>query len=443
MSEQNDVSDAQDWRRVALALASVTRPLALEDELREGWHRASDKARLAEADAQTELQRADRAEADARNAWAEVDTLTVRLEAAEAARAQAEARALQTYTQMDAEATRDRFEASGALDPETMGRFEAERGRILATLGPTASQSEYENAVKQAWVVATKLAPEGVSPLSLSQKGAAQALQYEIKFLSDRLLCAQRDRDAAIETRRQKTGELARTQAERNSLRSEVNALSDERDRLETEVVGLVVERDQYRVEMLHGTSEIKSLRAKNKELEREYAAEQERRLAVAAEREVLEARLDGASALLATAKEASQRALRQKDIMARRLLEAESALLDARLQQAEAKAADPAARPTVEGVGGDDASAEDTSACDPIIENSWLIGDLREQLAAMTAARDAAFRRGAVAERSAVVRLLNDLRAKATDADQKDGLGRIVGTLQSGGHVAARRGET
>ena len=56
---------------------------------------------------------------------------------------------------------------------------------------------------------------------------------------------------------------------------------------------------------------------------------------------------------------------------------------------------------------------------------------------------REAAFRRGTVAERSAVVRLLNDLRAKATDADQKDGLGRIVGMIQSGGHVAARRGET
>ena len=66
-------------------------------------------------------------------------------------------------------------------------------------------------------------------------------------------------------------------------------------------------------------------------------------------------------------------------------ILEAERALLDARLQLvAAAKAADTAARPTVEGARGDDAPAEDTSPCDPIIENSRLIGDLREQLAAI-----------------------------------------------------------
>ena len=81
MSEQNDVREAQDWRRVALALASVTRPLVLEDELREGWHRASDKARLAEADAQTELQRADRYARENAALREEIDALREEIDA--------------------------------------------------------------------------------------------------------------------------------------------------------------------------------------------------------------------------------------------------------------------------------------------------------------------------------------------------------------------------
>lgn len=88
-TKMDDIGEKHDWRLVAVALAGVVRPLSREDELRRGWDAAAEKARRAEADAEAELRRAERAEADARNAWAEVDTLTVRLEAAEAARAQA------------------------------------------------------------------------------------------------------------------------------------------------------------------------------------------------------------------------------------------------------------------------------------------------------------------------------------------------------------------
>lgn len=51
-------------------------------------------------------------------------------------------------------------------------------------------------------------------------------------------------------------------------------------------------------------------------------------------------------------------------------------------------------------------------------------------------AEREHAFRRGTAAERAAVVRLLVDVRARTTDADQKDGLGRIIDAIKIGGHT-------
>ena len=284
------MSEKHDWRLVAVALASVVRPLSHEDELRRGWDAATEKARLAAADAETELQRAEQYARKCAKLMEEIDALTVRLEAAEAARVQAGTKALQTYTQMDAEATRDRFQAVQA------------RREAVPGAGPE------HNAY---WEETLHIEQEAISGQATEENGRLRSqvnvLYAELNALREKQLDTQARCDKAIQARI----EAQRERAAAERARDETAVLLGRASAANAEYAG-----------------QIKTLRSDLEQSERGRAA-----------------------------------------------------------------------------------LASDLE----IIDNSWLIGDLREQLAAMTAARDAA-RKELVDERAEVARLREECRELAEE---------------------------
>lgn len=265
MSKMDDLSEKHDWRRVAVALAGVTRVWLRDEGVRQGradldvaLGAAAERTRLAEADAETEMCRAERAEADARIAWAEVDDLTARLDAAKAQAPTApDADPSDELPTLTGEIVRQRAQIDtlyADLNALRAKQLDSQARCDKAIQARIEAQRERAAAEKERDELAAMLADVH------SQEGAVKALAYENKSLADRLLSAQKDRDAAIK-------DLIEALTSLTEHADQIKALYVNLERAEAARDQALRERDKARATLHHNTSEIESLRGKNKRL--------------------------------------------------------------------------------------------------------------------------------------------------------------------------------
>ena len=218
-TKMDDMSEKHDWRRVAVALASVVRPLDHEDELRRGWDAAAEKARLAEADAETELRRAEQYAGKCARHMEEIDALTVRLEAAEAARPEA-----------------------------------------VPVAGPNVVEVPRASTTLRSQIDALHADLNALREKQLdTQARCDKAIQARIE--------AQRERDAATDEREAVAAQLADARAGLTEHADQIKTLHADLERAEAARDQAIKERDKSRASLLHNVSEIESLRGKNKQL--------------------------------------------------------------------------------------------------------------------------------------------------------------------------------
>lgn len=227
-TKMDDMGEKNDWRLVAVALAGVTRGWLRDEEVRRGRAdldavveaSVAERARRAEADAETELRRAEWAEDEAARLRSEINDLTVRLTVSEAGRAEAP---------------------------------------VVPAVDPTGGQAG-ENARLRDQIDALYADLNALREKQLdTQARCDKAIQARIE--------AQRERVAAEKARDETAVLLGRASAGNAEYADQIKTLHADLEQAEAARDRAITAGNKYRADLLHNVSEIESLRGKNKQL--------------------------------------------------------------------------------------------------------------------------------------------------------------------------------